>query len=128
MSDKKKEKKEIKKKIKLNTKKKIIKQVEKIADKYSIESNMSCLMEEAGELIQAVNKYRRALSKDPKMQKTSLSKKEARNKMIEEMADVERYIAAVKYQLKVSEDDIYDSMKPKAIRDTKRLLSTKKVS
>lgn len=125
MADKKKEKKEIKKKIKLNTKKKIIKQVEKIADKYSIESNMSCLMEECGELIQAVNKYRRALSKDPKMQKTSLSKKDARNKMIEEMADVERYIAAVKYQLKVSEDDIYDSMKPKAIRDTKRLLSSK---
>lgn len=122
MSEKKKEKKEIKKKIKLNSKKKIIKQVEKIADKYSIESNMCCLMEEAGELIQAVNKYRRALSKDPKMQKTSLSKKEARNNMIEEMADVERYISAVKYQLKVSDDDIFDNIKPKAIRDAKRAI------
>lgn len=122
MSEKKKEKKEIKKKIKLNTKKKIIKQVEKIADKYSIESNMCCLMEECGELIQAVNKYRRALSKDPKMQKTSLSKKEARNNMIEEMADVERCISAVKYQLKVSDNDIFDNIKPKAIRDTKRAI------
>lgn len=110
-----------KKKIKLNSKKKIIKQVEKIADKYSLESNLCCLMEECAELIHATNKYRRAKTKDPKMQKTSLSAKEAKEKMLEEMVDVERYMAAVKYQLKFSDDDIFDTMKPKVIRDTKRL-------
>ncbi len=116
--DKDKKKKEIK--MKLPKKKNVEKQIKKVSKKYSTESYLYELMEECSELIQAANKYRRAITKDKDMKKTTLSKKKAKLKLIEEIADVERLIFIIKYKLKISTKDIDDEIKGKTIRNTLR--------
>lgn len=110
-----------KKEIKLPKKKNVIKQIKKTSNKYSLESSLYELMEEASELIQAANKYRRAITKKDDMKKTTLSKKKAKDKLIEEIADVERSLIVIKHKLKISDKEINDEIKSKTIRDTIRL-------
>lgn len=113
-----KKKKEVK--MKLPKKKNVEKQIKKVSKKYSTESYLYELMEECAELVQAANKYRRAITKDKDMKKTTLSKKKARLKLIEEIADVERLIFIIKYKLKISTKDIDDEIKGKTIRNSLR--------
>jgi NTP pyrophosphatase (non-canonical NTP hydrolase) len=108
------------KKVKLPKKKNVEKQIKKVSKKYSTESYLYELMEECSELIQAANKYRRAVTKDKDMKKTTLSKKKAKAKLIEEIADVERLIFIIKFKLKISDDDIDEEIKGKTIRNTIR--------
>lgn len=107
--------------IKLPKKKDVIKQIKKTSEKYSMESSLYELMEESSELIQAANKYRRAITKKNNMKKTTLSKKKARANLIEEICDVERSIISIKHKLKISDKEINDEIKSKTIRDTVRL-------
>jgi NTP pyrophosphatase (non-canonical NTP hydrolase) len=116
--DNKKKKKEVK--MKLPKKKNVEKQIKKVSKKYSTESYLFELMEECSELTQAANKYRRAITKDKDMKKTTLSKKKAKMKLIEEIADVERLIFIIKYKLKISSKDIDAEIKGKTIRNTLR--------
>lgn len=116
--DNKKKKKEIK--MKLPKKKNVEKQIKKVSKKYSTESYLYELMEECSELIQAANKYRRAVTKDKDMKKTTLSKKKAKLKLIEEIADVERLIFIIKFKLKITDKDIDAEIKGKTIRNTLR--------
>ena len=115
-----KEKKE-KRSIKLPKKKDVVKQIKKTSDKYSLESSLYELMEESSELIQAANKYRRAITKKDNMKKTTLSKKKAKANLIEEIADVEKSILIIKHKLKISDKEINDEIKSKTIRDAIRL-------
>lgn len=115
----KKDKKE-KKSIKLPKKKDVVRQIKKTSDKYSLESCLYELMEESSELIQAANKYRRAVTKKDDMKKTTLSKKKAKANLIEEISDVERCLIIIKHKLKISEKEVNDEIKSKTIRDTIR--------
>lgn len=121
--DKEKDKKKTKKeapKLKLPKKKNVEKQIKKISKKYSTESYLYELMEECSELIQAANKYRRAVTKKDDMKKTTLSKKKAKIKLIEEIADVERLIFIIKYKLKISDKEVDNEIKGKTIRNSLR--------
>jgi NTP pyrophosphatase (non-canonical NTP hydrolase) len=117
---KKKKKDKEKEKLKLPKKKNVEKQIKKVSKKYSTESYLYELMEECSELIQAANKYRRAVTKDKDMKKTTLSKKKAKLKLIEEIADVERLIFIIKFKLKITDKDIDAEIKGKTIRNTLR--------
>jgi len=116
--DKKKKKKEDK--LKLPKKKDVEKQIKRVSKKYSTESYLYELMEELSELIQAANKYRRAITKKDDMKKTTLSKKKAKLKLIEEIADVERMIFIIKFKLNISDKEIDDEIKGKTIRNSLR--------
>jgi NTP pyrophosphatase (non-canonical NTP hydrolase) len=118
--DKKKKTKKEASKLKLPKKKNVEKQIKKISKKYSTESYLYELMEECSELIQAANKYRRAVTKKDDMKKTTLSKKKAKIKLIEEIADVERLIFIIKYKLKISDKEIDNEIKGKTIRNSLR--------
>ena len=109
-----------KEKLKLPKKKNVEKQIRRVSKKYSTESYLYELMEECSELIQATNKYRRAITKKDDMKKTTLSKKKAKMKLIEEIADVERLIFIIKFKLKITDKDVDNEIKSKTIRNTLR--------
>ncbi len=69
-----------------------------IADHYGCEAQGNQLIEECAELIQSMNKYKRA--------KTKQEKKVALDSLKEEIADVEIMIDQMRYLLGISEDDI----------------------
>lgn len=80
---------------------------------YRAQSNQ--LVEECAELIQAVSKYRRAVTEDKKAV--------ALENLIEEIADVEIMLEQVKYLLQISADEI-EAMKIFKVNRTKeRMLS-----
>ncbi len=108
------------KKSKLHKKMNVEKQIKTVSKKYSTESYLYELMEECSELIQAANKYRRVVTKKDDMKKTTLSKKKAKLKLIEEIADVERVIFIIKYKLKITDKDVNEEIKSKTIRNTIR--------
>lgn len=68
------------------------------ADYFGYEIQSEQLVEECAELIQAVNKYRRARGTG---QPTALSKEAAFDNLVEEIADVESMLEQIKYLLKI---------------------------
>lgn len=74
-----------------------------VADHYGYEIQSEQLVEECAELIQAVNKYRRARGTG---QATHISEKEAFNNLVEEIADVENMLEQLKYLLKIPQEEI----------------------
>ncbi len=72
------------------------KKIQHIADTYGYEAQSNQLQEEAAELIQAVNKLRRANGNGQPCQKTEF---QAKHNLIEELADVEIMIRQLVYLL-----------------------------
>jgi len=71
-----------------------------VADKFGYPAQSSQLMEECAELIQAVNKYKRA--------KTAEETHTALQHYAEEIADVEVMLEQIKYLLDIKESDLDD--------------------
>jgi len=84
-----------------------------IADKYGYPSQSSQLMEECAELIQAINKYKRA--------KTADEQHVALQHYAEEIADVEIMLDQIKYLLDIKEDDLNDIKQYKLHRTLNRV-------
>jgi len=85
---------------------------------YKEQSNQ--LIEECAELIQAVNKYRRAMSR--------IHSKDvdiALENLIEEIADVEIMLEQIKYLLQIPEEDIQAMKLYKVNRTRERILGNK---
>ncbi len=79
----------------------ISREIKKIADHFGYEEQSNQLTEECAELIQAVNKFRRAMGGN------SIEKRRiAIDNMIEEIADVEIMVEQVKYLLQIPEEEI----------------------
>lgn len=77
----------------------------KTAKYYGYEAQSNQLIEECAELIQAVNKYRRAST--GLGQPVSEDKKAvAYDNLVEEIADVELMLEQIKYLLQIPEEDI----------------------
>ena len=74
-----------------------------VADHFGYEIQSDQLVEECAELIQAVNKYRRACGTG---QATHISEKEAFENLVEEIADVESMLEQVKHLLKIPQETI----------------------
>lgn len=72
------------------------KKIQHIADTYGYEAQSNQLQEEAAELIQAINKLRRAQGAG---QACKISEHEAKHNLIEELADVEVMIRQLVYLL-----------------------------
>ena len=89
----------------------------KTADYYGFDAQCNQLIEECAELIQAVNKYRRAQGIG---QKTSLREVDALHNLIEEMVDVEIMLDQLKYLLKLSDEEIRMVAEYKIRRTEKR--------
>lgn len=90
-----------------------------VADYYGYEEQSNQLIEECAELIQALNKYRRASGKGQPIaeyQKTTVM-----DNIIEEIADVEVMLDQIKYLLNISEDDILAVKQAKTIRQRNRM-------
>ena len=83
----------------------ISQELKKNADHYGYEEQSIQLIEECGELIQAICKYRRAVL--GKGQPVAKGVKEvALEIIIEEIADVEVLLEQIKYLLQIPEDEI----------------------
>lgn len=67
---------------------------------YGYEAQSNQLVEECAELIQAVNKYRRARAADKDREQVAL------DNLVEEIADVEIMLEQVKDLLQIPEEDI----------------------
>lgn len=74
-----------------------------VADYFGYEIQSDQLVEECAELIQAVNKYRRARGTG---QPTALSEEAALANLIEEIADVESMLEQMKHLLKIPQEMI----------------------
>jgi len=83
-----------------------------IADHYGYPSQSNQLMEECAELIQAVNKYKRA--------KTSDAQYIAFRNYVEEIADVEIMLEQIKYLINVKEQDLNETKLYKLHRTIER--------
>jgi NTP pyrophosphatase (non-canonical NTP hydrolase) len=79
-----------------------------IAMYYGLEAQLNQTSEELAELVVAINKYRR-------------KGEEARQNLVEEIADVEIMIYQIKYLLGIDEDDILKIKSEKAQRQVKRI-------
>lgn len=90
----------------------------KVAGFYGYEAQSNQLVEECAELIQAVNKYRRARGLG---QATPVELMAAKDNLIEEIADVEVMLDQIKYLLKVHELDIQAVKDKKMSRTLERM-------
>lgn len=89
---------------------------------YGYEAQSNQLVEECAELIQAVNKYRRAVARlgEPVVED---KKAVALDNLVEEIADVEIMIEQVKYLLQIPEEDVQDIKLYKVNRTRDRIMS-----
>ena len=97
----------------------ISEELKRVADYYGYEEQSNQLIEECAELIQALNKYRRASGKGQPIaeyQKTTVLEN-----IIEEIADVEVMLDQIKYLLNISEKDILTVKQAKTIRQRNRM-------
>lgn len=90
---------------------------------YGYEAQSNQLIEECAELIQAVNKYRRAST--GLGQVTSTKKAIALGNLVEELADVEIMMEQVKYLLQIPAEDIM-AVKQYKINRTKEHIEERK--
>ena len=89
---------------------------------YGVRANIDQLQEECGELIAACNKYKRTLVFG---YLTSCSKKKAFENLIEEMADVENCLIAIKDLLGIDQAQIDKIIEAKDDRIEKRIEESK---
>lgn len=89
---------------------------------YGVRANIDQLQEECGELIAACNKYKRTLGFG---YLTSCSKKKAFENLIEEMADVENCLIAIKDLLGINQEQIDKIIEAKDERIEKRIEESK---
>lgn len=92
-----------------------------IANHYGFESQSRQLMEECGELTQAVNKMWRAtkaLSHDPKQ---AMAVIEAENNLVEEIADVSIMAAQIQELLGISDERVIHLVDIKLDREIERI-------
>lgn len=90
----------------------------KVADYYGYEAQSNQLVEECAELIQAVNKFRRAKGLG---QATPVEYMEAKANLIEEIVDVEVMLEQVKYLLHIIERDVLVIRDKKMSRTLERM-------
>ena len=83
----------------------ITQELKTIAKYYGYEAQSSQLVEECAELIQAVNKYRRAVL-GVGQPVADHKRAVALNNLIEEIADVEIMLGQVKYLLQIPDEEI----------------------
>lgn len=88
------------------------------AEHYGLSCQLNQLQEECGELIQAVNKFRRSQGIG---QETSLSMKQSFHLLVEEMVDVSIMIEQIEYLLGVSELEHNSVYTKKVERTQKRM-------
>lgn len=100
----------------------------RIAKHYGYEAQSNQLVEECAELIQAVNKYRRARGKgqvlSPLLKPTQEEKDReqvALDNLVEEIVDVEIMLEQVKYLLQIPEDDLIALKQYKVNRTIERM-------
>ena len=91
--------------------------LKKIADHYGYDEQSSQLVEECAELIQAVSKYRRSVSKEAKVV--------ALENLIEEIVDVEIMLEQVKYLLQLHEHDL-EAVKIYKVNRTRERMDSKR--
>lgn len=84
----------------------------KVAEHYGYEAQSNQLIEECAELIQAVNKYRRA-TKRIHSEEVDI----ALDNLVEEIADVEIMLEQIKHLLQIPEGDI-DALKRYKVKRT----------
>ena len=89
---------------------------------YGIRANIDQLQKECGELIAACNKYKRTLGFG---YLTSCSKKKAFENLVEEMADVENCLIAIKDLLGIDQAQIDKIIEAKDDRTEKRIEESK---
>lgn len=89
---------------------------------YGYEAQSNQLIEECAELIQAVNKYRRAVARlgEPVAED---KKAVALDNLVEEIADVEIMLEQVKYLLQIPEEDIQAIKLYKVNRTKERIMN-----
>ena len=90
----------------------------KNAEHYGYEAQSNQLVEECAELIQAVNKYRRARGTG---QETTFNEQVALDNLIEEIADVEIMLEQIKHLLKIPEGDLLAYKQFKVNRTKERI-------
>jgi len=91
-----------------------------IASCYGLESCINQVMEKCGELIQAAAKWNRANSKSEIIYDIPVTKKEAMEHLIEELADVQAVIYNLAHLLGCS-DKMFEIMEMKADRQISRV-------
>lgn len=87
-----------------------------------LRANLDLLQEECAELIRACNKYKRSVGLG---YPTPCTIEKAAENIIEEIADVEKCIAIVKYLFSINQDDIEKIKAAKDDRMEKRLNGNK---
>lgn len=90
----------------------------KSAEHYGLSCQLNQLQEECGELIQAVNKFRRSRGIG---QQTKMNNEETFNLLVEEMVDVSIMIEQIEHLLGVTGETHYEVYKQK-IERTKKLI------
>ena len=93
----------------------------KIAEHYGFEAQSNQLIEECAELIQAVNKYKRATKEEVLTEKAYV----ALNNLVEEIADVEIMLGQIKHLLSIPEEDIQGVKIYKINRTKERIAGSK---
>lgn len=92
-----------------------------IANHYGFESQSRQLMEECGELTQAVNKMWRAKKRYACVSGKTLKECEAENNLVGEMADISIMIAQLQELLEISNDRIAEEVDFKLDREIERI-------
>lgn len=91
------------------------------AEQFGLENRMLQCIEECGELIQALSKYKRILQGD---KTCKVKEQQAINMVLEEIADVEITLKQIKYLLCKTEAVEYIKVR-KVIRTERRMLESK---
>lgn len=100
----------------------ISKQNKENAKYYGYEAQSLQLIEECAELIQAVNKYRRAVARLGELVAED-KKAVALDNLVEEIADAEIMLEQVKYLLQIPEEDIQAIKLYKVNRTKERIMN-----
>lgn len=90
----------------------------KVADHYGYEAQSNQLIEECAELIQAVNKYRRARGLGQVTPEALIG---AKNNLIEEIVDVEIMLEQIKYLMRLCDMDLLKMREYKILRTVERM-------
>ena len=96
--------------------------LQEIADHYGFEAQANQVMEECGELIQAVAKYNRTKGNG---YDTPVTSAEAVAKVVEELADVQFVVCQMVYLLECG-DEVLEITNAKADRQLDRIARTRK--
>lgn len=96
----------------------ILLETKTIADYYEYNTQSNQLIEECAELIQAINKYRRAIGNEDTEQIALFN-------LVEEIADVEIMLEQIKHLLHIPEEDILSVKLYKVNRTKERIAGSK---